>query len=239
MKLTKKALIFIFFLFQSSQASLPQGFVYLKDVSPEIRQSVRYHSSENFTGKRVSGYGAPKIILTEKAALALKKVNAELQKEGFTLVVYDGYRPQMAVDEFLNWGRSHEQSKKSYYFPEISKEDIFKRGFVSGKSSHSRGSTVDLTIIQNELQVCKVKPIKRGKFIFLDDCTEDMGMHWDFLGSESWAESPLMAKEFNEKRKFLVAKMEKYGFKVAKGEWWHFTLKDEPYPKTYFNFKIQ
>jgi D-alanyl-D-alanine dipeptidase len=233
-------LILFFIMIKTSFASsLPAGFVYLEDVAPEIKQSVRYFSNENFIGKRIKGYGAGRIILTKEAALTLKKVNEEMQKEGFTLVVYDGYRPQTAVDEFVSWGKSEETSKKNYYYPEISKKDIFKRGFVATKSGHSRGSTVDLTIIKNGKNVTPVKAINRGKFTFLDDGTVDMGMHFDFFGTESWAQSPLISEEFNKRRKFLQEKMVKHGFKVFEGEWWHFTLAKEPFPETYFDFPIK
>ncbi len=162
----------------------------------------------------------------------------ELAKSGFELVVYDGYRPHKATEDFIAWAKDKTQTKKDYYFPMLSKEEIFERGFVSKRSGHSRGSTVDLTIIKKGQKVHKVKPIQRGKFIFLDDGTEDMGMHWDFFGEESWTESKLIAKEFLEKRKFLKEIMEKHGFKGITGEWWHFTLIDEPFKDKYFNFDI-
>lgn len=219
--------------------ALENGFVYLKQVAPKIQQSVRYYSTENFIGKKIEGYNAPEIILTEKAAEALKNLNEELLLEGYELVVYDGYRPQMAVDDFVHWGRDDREGEKALYFPSISKEDIFKRGFVAYKSSHSRGSTVDLTIIKKGKKVQKIKQIKRNGLIFLDDGTVDMGVHFDFFGTESWASSPLMPQKYNKIRAYLKEKMEKYGFKGMAGEWWHFTLKEEPFPDTYFTFTIE
>jgi D-alanyl-D-alanine dipeptidase len=233
----------IFLIFIALQArlafALPQGFVYLKDIAPEIQQSVRYAMEENFAGSILAGYNAKEIILTKDAGMALKKVNEDVLKEGFEIVIYDGYRPRKASIDMIKWAKSLREEKKRFYFPEISKEDIFKRGFVAEKSSHSRGSTVDVTIIKKGLKVCDVKPIKRGDFIFLDDCTEDMGMHWDFFGTESWTKSPLVSDEMNAKRRFLQNVMEKYGFSGITGEWWHFTLQNEPFKNEYFNFDIQ
>ena len=219
--------------------AMPEGFVYLKDIAPEIQNSVRYAEEENFTGRILDGYLKPVIIITKEAGVALKKANDDFLKEGFEIVIYDAYRPRKASEDMVKWAKEASDEKRGFYFPELTKEDIFKRGFVAEKSTHSRGSTVDITIIKKGQKVCKVKPQNRGSFIFLDDCTEDMGMHWDFFGTESWANSPLINEEFNKKREFLRKIMEKNGFKGISGEWWHFTLKNEPFKDEYFNFDIQ
>jgi D-alanyl-D-alanine dipeptidase len=219
--------------------ALPEGFVYLNEVDPSIQQSVRYYSKENFVGKRIEGYNKPTIIITKKAAEALKKVNQDLNKDGYTLVVYDGYRPQRSVDEFAQWGRNEDDLKKSFYYPMLAKREIFEKGFVATKSTHSRGSTADITIIKSGLKVCEVKPEKRGDLIFLNDCTEDMGMHFDFFGEESHSQTLLISPEYNKKRLYLTQIMEANGFKGVKEEWWHFTLKNEPFPETYFNFEVK
>lgn len=222
-----------------SAFALPKGFVYLKNVDPGIVQSVRYYSDENFTGKKVKGYEVATIILTEQAALALKNINKELNKDGYKMIVYDGYRPVQAVKAFVEWGKNEEESKKHYYFPEISKKEVFDKGFVAYKSSHSRGSTVDVSIMRLKASVKKPVYTKRGNLIFLDDNTEDMGMHFDFFGKESWSQSPIILSKYNKKRKYLQEKMAQQGFKGIEGEWWHFTLIDEPFPNTYFDFIVK
>ncbi len=226
----------------SEAKNLPEGFVYLKEVIPNVQQVSRYFGKENFIGKRVTGYESPDIIITLKTAESLKKVNDELKERGFELVIYDAYRPQKAVDEFVKWGKTNESSKKELYYPFISKSDIFKRGFVATKSGHSRGSTVDLTIIETGKKALLIprqvhRVLSNGnKVIFLDDGTLDMGLHFDYFGTESWHNSPLISKEYNKKRKGLRHVMEKHGFKAMEGEWWHYTLENEPFPNTYFDF---
>jgi D-alanyl-D-alanine dipeptidase len=225
--------------FFTTSFAIPESFVYLKNIAPEIQQSVRYAEEENFTGRILAGYLKSEIILTKEAGLAIKKANEDFLREGFEIVVYDGYRPRKASEDMIKWAKEENEEKKFFYFPELSKDEIFKRGFVAKKSTHSRGSTIDVSIIKKGQKICKVKSVKRGKFTFLDDCTEDMGMHWDFFGTESWANSPLMSQEFNKKREFLRKIMEKNGFKGINGEWWHFTLKNEPFKDEYFNFDIK
>lgn len=230
-------LIIVFLLITlNSVAGLPEGFVYLEDVDSTIQTSLRYNSRHNFVGRKINGYNSNKVIITKEAALRLKKVNKELKQDGFELVIYDAYRPQKAVDDFVRWSKTKEDTTKRFYYPNILKEDIFKRGFVAYKSSHSRGSTVDVTIIEKGNKVCNIKEEQRGRYIYLNDCTVDMGMHWDFFGEESHFQTNLVLPEYNAKRRYLNSKMAKYGFKVAQGEWWHFTLKEEPFPNKYFDF---
>lgn len=128
--------------------SLPEGFVYLSDIDPTIRQEPLYYGTHNFLGQKVDGYKAPKIIITEKAALALKDVQDDLRKDGYSLLVHDGYRPQKAVNHFIRWSKdNNDQKTKEFYYPNIDKRDVFKLGYVAKKSGHTRGSTLDLTII--------------------------------------------------------------------------------------------
>jgi D-alanyl-D-alanine dipeptidase len=235
----KSSLLFLLFSFSILLATPPEGFVYLKDVAPEIQKSLRYYSDENFVGKKINGYNAPKIIITKQAAIALKNANKKLLEQGYELVVYDAYRPQMAVDHFVAWGKDNSSSKKNEYYPNLNKQEVFSRGFVATKSKHSRGSTVDITIIERGKKVCPIKKIPRGEYIFLDDCTVDMGMHFDFFGEESWSISTLVADSYNQKRAFLKKIMEEHGFLGAQGEWWHFTLINEPFPTTYFTFVVE
>ena len=236
-----KFLFLCFAIMLSCVANLPDEFIYLKEFAPQIQQSVRYFTKENFVGKQINGYNSKNIILTKKAAIALTKVNEQLNKQGYELVIYDGYRPQMAVDEFVLWGKNinaTEGKEKQFYYPDLTRKEIFEKGFVASKSSHSRGSTVDLTIIEKGKKVCEIKEEKRNGKIFLNDCTLDMGMHFDFFGSESHAQSDIMPLIYNQRRMILIKAMENEGFKVAQGEWWHFTLINEPFKNEYFNFKI-
>ena len=145
--------------------------------------------------------------------------------------------PWSEAPPWAKW-RAQDEDGSWFWYSEkpIEKEDIFKRGFVAYKSSHSRGSTVDITIIEEGRKVCNIKEEKRGKYIYLNDCTIDMGMHWDFFGKESHFQTNLVSAEYNAKRRYLNSKMLKYGFKVAQGEWWHFTLQEEPFPNKYFDF---
>lgn len=215
---------------------MPEGFVYLEDIDSTIQTSIRYNSNHNFIGRKINGYTSNKVIITKEAAVALKKINEEFKKDGFELVIYDAYRPQKAVDDFVKWSKTPEADAKKLYYPSMEKEDIFRRGFVSYKSGHSRGSTVDITIIEKGKKVCNIKEEMRGSYIYLNDCTVDMGMHWDFFGQESHFQTNLISSEYNAKRRYLSNKMLEYGFKVAQGEWWHFTLEGEPFPNKYFDF---
>lgn len=205
---------------------LPNGFVYLKNIVPSIQQDIRYATSDNFIGRPLPGYVDPVCILTKPTAEALKKVQAELNKQGLGLKVFDGYRPQMTVDEFGRWSRdAHDQVMKKEYYPNVNKADFFKLGYVAAKSGHTRGSTVDLTIIdlktQHEL---------------------DMGTHFDFMDELSHPFNHGVTTQQYQNRQFLNSVMAKHGFvalDVHSTEWWHFTLKNEPFPHTYFNFPIQ
>ena len=133
----------------SSAHSLNKSFVYLNDVAPTIIQELRYFSNNNFVGRVISGYKANKCILTIKAATALAKVQTRLNKKGYSLVVYDCYRPQMAVNDFYNWSKNLNQSMKQQFYPRENKKNLFKRGYIARFSGHSRGSTVDLSIYSN------------------------------------------------------------------------------------------
>lgn len=197
-------------------------FVYIEG----IQTSARYYSTQNFTGRKVKGYTSERLMIEGKTLQALKKVNDELKKDGYELVIYDAFRPQEAVDDFIEWSKTADASTKQYYYPDMEKEDIFKRGFVATVSNHTKGKTVDVTIIKLGKSVCKVKPTKRGRHIFLDDCTVDMGMHYDFFGKESHFQTSLVSATYNARRKYLRDKMKQQGFKGAAGEWWHFTFQD-------------
>ncbi|WP_248723547.1 M15 family metallopeptidase [Seonamhaeicola sp. ML3] len=215
---------FIIFLFLNTAFSqLQQGFVYVKEVIPNIEVELRYYSNENFLGRRVDGYEANKLLLTKETAEALKLVQEELNKKGLSLKVFDGYRPQTAVNHFIRWAKDlNDTLNKSIYYPDVKKRNLFKEEYIAARSGHSKGSTVDLTIIDT----ITCEPL-------------DMGSVFDFFGMQSWVKYDKITQEQRSNRKFLQAIMLKYGFKNYPKEWWHFTLKDEPYPKTYFDFPVK
>ncbi len=230
MKMTKKffsfpviLLITLFSCTLSMARELPEGFVYVKDVIPDIEIELRYYTEDNFVGERIDGYLSPVCILSEQAALALKKVQADLAAFGLGLKVYDAYRPQCAVDHFVRWAKDLKNTKtKSKYYPDVLKENLFKEAYIAAKSSHSRGSTVDVTIIA------------------LDSKEElDMGSGFDFFSPKSWPNDLRMTASQRAHRMLLQVLMNNSGFERYEQEWWHFTLRNEPFPDKYFNFPIQ
>jgi zinc D-Ala-D-Ala dipeptidase len=214
------------FPFFSCADGLPEGFVYVENVIPDIQVELRYFTNENFLGRRAYGYLAPRCILTNKATEALQEVQEELKRFGMGLKIYDAYRPQGAVDDFVRWGKDLSDIKmKLEYYPKVQKKDLFKEGYIAEKSSHSRGSTVDLTI------VCLDKQSELSEL--------DMGTPFDLFGAESWPDSPLVSSVQRAHRMLLQVLMSRHGFEPYPKEWWHFTLKNEPFPNTYFNFPVQ
>jgi zinc D-Ala-D-Ala dipeptidase len=205
---------------------LPKGFVHLREVAPDIQQGMRYFTAYNFVGTRIDGYLAPTCILTVQAAEALKAVQAELAPLGLGLKVYDCYRPQRAVDHFIRWARDLADTKmKSAFYPDVDKKDLFKDGYIAARSSHTRGSTTDLTIVTTDGD-------GKGRDI-------DMGTGFDLFSPKSWPTSLVMTGDQRAHRLLLQALMVKHGFAPYPQEWWHFTLKGEPFPDTYFDFPVQ
>ncbi len=202
---------------------IPQGFVELADFAPGIVQEVRYFSDDNFVGERISGYRSPTIYLTREAGTALRSVQGELSAFGLGLKVFDAYRPQRAVDHFVRWARDlGDQRMKARYYPNVAKSDLFSDGYIAARSGHSRGSTVDLTLVD------------------LDTGQElDMGTPWDFFDLASWPDSDQVTTQQQANRLLLRRVMLAAGFQPLTTEWWHFSLVDEPYPGTYFDFPVQ
>lgn len=202
---------------------LPKGFSYINDISPSIQQELRYCSNNNFIGTSINGYQESKLIITTVAANALKKVQNELVKKGLSLKVFDAYRPQTAVNHFVKWARVIDDTlKKQEYYPTINKRHLFKKGYISSRSGHSRGSTVDLTIVN----------IKTNKEL-------DMGSPFDFFGVSSHVAYPKLTNDQKKNRQLLQTIMNKNNFRSYSKEWWHFTLRHEPFPKTYFSFPVK
>jgi D-alanyl-D-alanine dipeptidase len=218
-------LLFAFYAGIVTAASLPPGFVYLDDVVPDIMLDIRYASTDNFIGKPIDGYVKPVAITTRQTALALKNAQADFKRFGLGLKVFDAYCPQRAVDHFVRWAKDeHDTLMKSRYYPHIAKQDLFRKDYIAAKSGHSRGSTVDVTLI----------------YVDVNGLTHelDMGTHFDFFDPRSWPEYPELSAAQRANRMLLQVVMEKHGFKPYPKEWWHFTLKQEPYPDTYFNFNV-
>jgi len=203
--------------------NLPEGFVYADEAIPKALFEFRYNSDYNFVGERVAGYRAPVLILSIQAAEALRKASEELDEQGYAFLIYDGYRPQKAVSHFIAWAKDAEDTKmKSEFYPDIDKTKVFKLGYVATRSGHSRGSTVDLTIVHKETGV----PV-------------DMGSPFDFFGEISSHGTKRISAEQTDNRNILKNVMVKYGFKPYNKEWWHYTLKNEPYPDEYFDFDVE
>lgn len=221
---------------------LPNDFVFILDIDPTIIEISRYYENENFLGHKVVGYTQPHIISTKNAAVALKAAQAKLNAQGYKLVVYDGYRPQRAVNEFIRWSKNlQDQIAKSSYYPNIDKQDVFKLGYLFEKSSHSRGSTFDLTIIPIDQTLKPIEVSKRTlannqQILFLDDNTVDMGSSFDLFHEVSHHDTNLISEHQTKMRNILRSAMLNNGFKEYQEEWWHYTLANEPFPDTYFDF---
>lgn len=200
----------------------PSGFVLLSDFVPGIVQEIRYYSTYNFVGDRIDGYEEPVALLTREAARALKTVAAEVNAQGYRLKVFDAYRPMRAVKHFVLWGiEDLDQRMKPYFYPDLEKQELFKQGYIASRSSHSRGSTVDLTLLD----------MSTGKEV-------DMGSPFDLFSSLSHPDSRSVTEEQYANRMLLRNAMLRNGFQPIDCEWWHFTLKDEPYPDIYFDFPV-
>jgi D-alanyl-D-alanine dipeptidase len=201
------------------------GFVEIREAVPGVVVDLRYLGDDNFVGAPVDGYAAERCYLTAEAAQALGRVQHELAHLGLGLKVFDAYRPQRAVDHFMRWAEDlDDTAMKSRYYPDVAKAHLFRDGYIAAKSGHSRGSTVDLTIVA----------LDGGAPVELD-----MGTPWDFFGPRSWPSSREVTPQQRANRMLLQALMIKHGFRPLAEEWWHFTLEDEPYPDTYFDFVVE
>ncbi len=225
--------------------SLPRGFVYLKDIAPDIEQDIRYATSDNFVGRPIDGYQAGKCILTQKAALALKHAQQMAQKLGYGLKVYDCYRPQRAVQDFYRW--SQKTGTKNYspnFYPRVKKSQLFQKGYIARHSGHSRGSTVDLTLIaaKNRQIVRENRTVGlcyASTPAYLNDNSVNMATRFDCLDPSAHFNYPKQSKTQYANRKKLRKIMHDAGFNPYHKEWWHFSLNNEPYPRRYFNFPVK
>lgn len=232
---------------QASATTLPADFVYLRDVDPSIIQEIRYATHHNFIGHPIQGYKASECILTYSTASALAQIQKELKKSSLSLKVYDCYRPQKTVDEFIQWSQQpNQQQMKAEFYPRVNKANFFKLGYVAEKSGHTRGSTVDLTIVPiptsshttyiegQKLVACFASYLTR-----FQDGSIDMGTGFDCMDVLSHNDNTNITPVALNNRNLLKKTMEKYGFNSYEPEWWHFTLKNEPHSNIYFNFDIE
>ncbi|WP_430466560.1 M15 family metallopeptidase [Winogradskyella ouciana] len=207
----------------NGKQGLPESFVYVKSVIPDIEVELRYYGTNNFVGDTIDGYKANKLILTKQAAEKLKLIQEELQSQNLCLKVYDGYRPQRAVNHFIRWARELKDTiNKAQFYPDVEKRNLFKEEYIASRSGHSRGSTVDLTIIDG----ITGEPL-------------DMGSAYDFFGEQSWVNYEGITEAQKKNRQLLQTVMLKHNFRNYPKEWWHFTLRWEPFPKTYFDFEVE
>jgi zinc D-Ala-D-Ala dipeptidase len=222
-------------------ALIPSGFVALDDVDPTIRQDIRYRSSHNFVGQRIDGYREPLCILTRPAARALKRAQARLRPHGYSLKVYDCYRPQRAVDHFVRWARNGNEKMKREFYPRVDKSRLFADGYIAERSGHSRGSTVDLTLVKLP---AKRRPPFSGRLVpcysdrrYRDDSV-DMGTGYDCFDTLAHTADPRITGRARSNRRRLKRVMDQAGFDNYANEWWHYTLRDEPHPDRYFDFPV-
>lgn len=200
----------------------PDLFVDMLAVVPDIQLDLKYLTGDNFVGDQIDGYATELCLITRPAANALARVQQALAEFGLGLKVFDAYRPQRSVDHFLRWSEDHDDVRhKAVYYPSLAKPELFSKGYLVQHSSHSRGSTVDLTIIDKT----------SGEEL-------EMGTCFDFFGPESWIDCQTISAQARANRLLLQHLMVQHGFVPFHHEWWHFTLQDEPYPQTCFDFPI-
>lgn len=198
------------------------GFVSIGRFIPDLILEIRYYSTFNFIGDRIDGYEQPVALLTREAAARLKEVSNDLAGKGYRLKIYDAYRPQKAVDHFMRWAKDPADTRmKAFFYPDLDKPVLIPQGYIAERSGHSRGSTVDLTLFD----------MRTGK-------DADMGSPFDFFGEASHPDFREITPEQYENRMLLREGMLRRGFRPLAEEWWHFTLRNEPYPDTFFTFPV-
>lgn len=205
----------------NKESVLPNGFVYLKEIDPTIDHKLVFYTGENFLGVPADGYETGRVICTKETAIALQKIQKTLKQKGLCLCVWDAYRPQRAVEHIKRWAQDLEDQKtKARYYPDISKEKICGTFVAAKRSSHSRGSTVDIIIVNDATK----EPLDFGPHTFGESC---------------FTYSSKITKKQQQNRLMLRKIMLAHGFKPYNKEFWHFTLENEPFPDTYFDFPIR
>jgi D-alanyl-D-alanine dipeptidase len=204
----------------ASAQERPAVFVDAATVVPGLIVEARYAGAHNFVGRPIDGYEAPHCLLTRAAADALANVARDLKSSGLVIKAFDCYRPTRAVANFVRWARDpKDQKMKAEFYPDVDKRTLFRDGYIATQSGHSRGSTIDLTLA--------------------DGHDLDMGTPFDFFSPKSWTADPTVGAEAHKNRMLLAAAMHRRGFRGYDKEWWHFTLRGEPFPNTYFNFLVK
>jgi len=212
---------FVQTVFASEISYDKSDFLPVSALIDDAAYDIRYYSSNNFTGSRINGYNAPIAYMTKESLKALSVAAEDLRNQGYRLLIWDTYRPQKAVDNFVDWINNPRNPGDKTFYPNLKKSDLVKGNYIAEKSGHTRGSTVDLTLIK-----------KDGSFV-------DMGGAFDLFSEVSHPDYKKLTKAQKKNRKILSDAMLKAGFKGIDSEWWHFTLKNEPYPDTYFNFDVE
>ena len=230
---------------KTQTTSLPTGFTYLRDVAPTILQDMRYASANNFTGKILPGYLAGECVLRQEVARALLQVQTAVEKNGYSLKVYDCYRPHRAVRAFALWARDHKHHSTKDYYPRIAKTTLFKRGYIAKRSTHSRGSTIDLTLVKlPAVPQPPFDPSTRRKACndpgreHLDNSL-DMGTAFDCFDVMSHTNHRAITGPARANRHRLRNAMKLLGFANYRKEWWHYSYEKRRYPKTSHDFVIQ
>jgi D-alanyl-D-alanine dipeptidase len=224
----------------------PDDFVALSTVDPTIIEEIRYFTPHNFVGERIDGYVQPICVLTRPAAQALHRAQTKLLSQGYTLKVYDCYRPQRAVDHFVRWAKDlDDQAMKDEFYPNVDKTRLFADGYIAEKSGHSRGSTLDVTLVK--LPAKPTRPYHPAEPLVpcfapqeerFPDNSVDMGTGFDCFDTLSHTLDPRVQGEQRANRLLLKSTLEGLGFVNLAEEWWHYTYKPEPYPDTYFDFPV-
>ncbi len=206
----------------AADRAIPAAFVDAATLVPGLVADMRYAGAHNFVGRPIAGYEAPHCLLTQAAAAALAAVARDLAPRGLVIKVFDCYRPARAVANFVHWARDPgDRAAKAEFYPDIDKRMLFRDGYIASQSGHSRGSTADLTVAKT-------------------DGTElDMGTHFDFFSPKSWTADQTVTPEQHANRMLLATAMRRRGFRGYDKEWWHFTLRGEPFPATYFDFPVR
>ena len=219
----KAVLTLLLLATHAAQAQVPPGFVDAGAVVDGLVVDMRYFGDKNFVGERIDGYERARCVLSAPAASALVTVQRDLAARGLGLKVFDCYRPQRAVAHFVRWAqRIDDVKRKREFYPDVDKRDLFKEGYIAERSGHSRGSTVDLTLVRRA-----------------DGRELDMGSPFDFFSPKSWPSDTSVGAQAQANRALLAAAMTRGGFRPYDKEWWHFTLVDEPFPDTYFDYPVR
>nr|WP_240686916.1 M15 family metallopeptidase [Amycolatopsis suaedae] len=228
----------------ATASAAPREFVALRDVDPTILHDIRYTTSHNFVGTPIRGYVQPLCLLTKPAAKALRAAQRKVLRMGYTLKVYDCFRPQRAVDHFVEWARDlGDQKMKTEFYPRVDKTRLFADGYIAEKSGHSRGSTLDVTLVRLpprwQRPYFPGEPLKNCYApVRFPDNTVDMATGYDCFDTLSHTDDPRVTGAAREHRQLLKTVLAEAGFGNLPEEWWHFTLNDEPFPDTYFDFPV-